>query len=560
MRYQRLHFVHVEQNTDSHQKELALAKARSHTATINHWKKHGGFEQTALRRLSKRTGARDERSWKFWQISHNGDSREDPKPASSPSPVTLEPPALLRQCEADPFDCMGFQITPEMRRIIFLARTYFLPSLYVYPFMQRLSARCPPGVDPSSVGHQLAKGSASSGWAFGASMPAWICDHITSLLPFHEGQQKRELQRLALQLKHRSFCSLRDQLVQISNSTSILDIDVFVHVMWLHGAECVARNWAAAKVHARALTAMLDMVRDRPELMTLIIIIQYNDTELCTRVMQKTTMDFEACFKQKLENFVWEHQNSLPKAPKFDGTLNPVIASSSFLRPIFIRLRHFLALGDDSSCIESPKPLSGKVLWIWISSLTQQDTAKLLNRFLDLTSHKNRTLPTGLRFLEACLTLTTLHLLRKYFHESPMRGVDLRDCSQSIMTRLRLYLKLAIEFCTPEEIKQHQAAFFWMFFTIVQHDVRLNPNSMPTNGGGRSMSLTINVAGPSWSNTKFAEFAHTTGATTWPGARRILQQFLYTDHYEPHAKAWYKLQLHHAVRLRLVHEKQTQQP
>ncbi|KAJ9614064.1 hypothetical protein H2200_002200 [Cladophialophora chaetospira] len=461
--------------------------------------------------------------------------------ASSPPP---EAATSLLESPSDPFDAMGFKITPEMTRIIHIAQTSFLPSLYVYPYIKRLSRRFPPTANPSCTGEQLADGNVGLGFSFGGCTSAWICDHITSLLRFHDGQQKRELERAALQLKHHSLGSLRDKMLQLPELAGAAGMDLMVHVMWLHGVESMARNYDAAKAHARALSVILDSHKERPEMISLMIIMQFNDVELCTRAMRRTTMDFESSFGKALDVFMQEHAALIPQPLENDETLHPCLASSAFLRPICARLRHFLVLSDSPEPIEAPKdPSSGKVLWIWISSMTQQDTGRLLNRFLDLTELRNKQNPKsswGLRYTEACLTITMLHLLRKYFHESPMRGVDLRDGSQSIMKRLRYYLKLAIKHSTLADVTYHREAFLWMFFAGAQYETRLKSDQKIEFEERDANNIKTSDASTSWFSMMLAEQAKALGATIWPEARKILQQFLYTDYFEPHGEKWFE--------------------
>lgn len=76
-----------------------------------------------------------------------------------------EPVQNLLGHSSDLFDSLGFRITPEMSWIINLARYTFLPSLYTYPYIKRLSAKLPANVKPSSTGEQLAEGNGKLGFS-----------------------------------------------------------------------------------------------------------------------------------------------------------------------------------------------------------------------------------------------------------------------------------------------------------------------------------------------------------------------------------------------------------
>ena len=255
-------------------------------------------------------------------------------------------------------------------------------------------------------------------------------------------------------------------------------------------------------------------------------------------------MDFKHCFGSRLQKYWQDHSTLIPVAPENDETLHRCIASSPFLQPICARLRHFLVLSDSPGPIDAPRdPSSGDVLWLWISSMTQQDTGMLLNRFLDLTEVqcKGKTSKSlGLRYIEACLTLTMLHLLRKYFHESPLKGVDFRDASQPIMTRLRTYLKLAIKHSTLADVTYYREAFLWMFFAGAQYEIRFKADQKIVFEDRDTNNTRQESAGSVWFSKMLAEQAKALEATKWPGARKILQQFLYTDYYEPNGEKWYE--------------------
>ena len=129
---------------------------------------------------------------------------------------------------------MGFEITPDMRRIISIAKHSLLPSIYVYPYIKRLSSRYPVTIKPSSTGEHLAEGNVKMGFSYEGATSAWICSHTTSLRRFHHGKQRLELERMALQLKHHSLHSLRDKMLQYPRAAGAVDMDLIMHVMWLH--------------------------------------------------------------------------------------------------------------------------------------------------------------------------------------------------------------------------------------------------------------------------------------------------------------------------------------
>jgi hypothetical protein len=115
-----------------------------------------------------------------------------------------------------------------------------------------------------------------------------------------------------------------------------------------------------------------------------------------------------------------------------------------------------------------------------------------------------------------------------------------------------LYLKLAIKFCTLEEIHRHQTAFFWMFFVVTQYEMGLKSNAMPIKKNKSSKKLTVDFVGQSWLSRKLAEFAKAMGIVAWAEGRQVLQQFLYTDHHGPHGETWYEATMREAMRPRLV--------
>lgn len=437
-----------------------------------------------------------------------------------------------------------------MKRIISIAKHSLLPSIYVYPYIKRLSAKYPITIKPSSTGEQLAEENVGMGFSYSGCTSAWICSHTTSLLKYHEGRERRELERMAMQLKHHSLSSLRDKILSLPKSTERIDMDLIMHVMWLHTIECMARDWDAAKAHAKALSVVIEALEGSPEMITILIPIQFNDIELCVHKMRRTTMDFEGPFGQRLIKYWQAHNKLIPQQPDNDDALHQCLASSDFLQPICARLRHFLRLSDSPGLIDAPEdPSSGDVIWLWISSMTQYDTGILLNRFLDLTETKNKRRPSlsrspssgGLRYTEACMTLTMLHLLRKYFHESPLRGVDFRDASQIIMTRLRTNLKLAIKHSTLADVTYYREAYLWMFFAGAQHEAKSKSDrKLEFEDGDRNNSAKPGSVANAWFGMMLAEQAKALGVPKWDEARKILEQFLYTDYYEPHGEKWYE--------------------
>jgi hypothetical protein len=428
----------------------------------------------------------------------------------------------------DPFDILGFQITTDMHEIIEISVHSLLPSLYLYPYMKRLSRKLPSNVSPLASAATLIEGNLAQGFGHEGCASAWICAHTNSLAKFHSGLQQSKMQSMAMWLKGHALKSLYQRISKLSDIKN-LDPSLVMQVVWVHGISCMENRFEDAEMHARLLSKILGVLLDGPMMVEIFITAMYNDLELAVNSMKRTTLDFELCFGEKLTAFWLQHAVYIPKLVNIDKQSHRCIAQPD-LRLIFTRLRQFLRLSDTDDLVEVPNhPSGGLILYAWISSVTQYDSGILLCRYIDLMDFKLQTATLGERYMEAALTLTLLHLLRKYFHETPFCGVDLRDASKPIMSALKTTLGLALKHSTKLEVSVNEEALLWMLFVGSQHEQRLHSEAGSTD----DMLQT-------WFQPKLIAQARSLGVLKWVDAHTLLQSFLYTDFHVPNGETWYE--------------------
>ncbi|KAJ9612517.1 hypothetical protein H2200_004114 [Cladophialophora chaetospira] len=495
------------------QKHLDQAEARSHVAKFSH----------------RRRVSREGRAKAFTQGALGPYDFSQPGSFYSRQRQRApEPERNFSGSPVDPFDTLGFRITPEMHRIIKVAIHSFLPSLYGYSYIKRLSTKIPSSVRPDNSVAELVQRNIKQGFAHKSCTSAWICTHTISLLYFHGSQQRRDMQRTSLYLKGHAISTLRQRISKLADLRQI-DTSLVLQLVWVHGIACMERRFDDAKAHAQLLSRVLNVLLDGPLMVEIFLTAMYNDIELAVSQMKRTTLDFEQCFGKKLAAFWQQYASHIPKLREIDNCSSSCIVSPN-LRAIVARLRHFLRMSDSDETIKtSEHPSTGQIMYAWISSVTQYDSGILLNRYLDLMDHQIDSMTLGERYTEAAVTLTLLHLLRKYFHETPLHGIDIRDASRPIMFALQLTISLAIENSSEAERSANEDAYLWMFFAGAQHEVHFE-----------SMYTAAVMPPCHWYRKMLAKQARRLNVMEWLDSRRVLQHFLYTDHLEPHASKWFE--------------------
>lgn len=173
------------------------------------------------------------------------------------------------------------------------------------------------------------------------------------------------------------------------------------------------------------------------------------------------------------------------------------------------------------------------LIYSWTSTATGYDIGALVNHFLDLEDcsanvYYART-SEGKRYVEAALTLTTIYIIRKGIHEADVNGVDVRDCSHELITRLIRTLKKCFTVCTMLELVENADALMWVLFWIVHHEERVRL--------GLVHLQKVNDE-DGWAEERLVRCINERGILSWCQVQNILEGFAFVGSLKPEAGLW----------------------
>ncbi|OAL24653.1 hypothetical protein AYO22_05442 [Fonsecaea multimorphosa] len=530
------------------EKELETANQKSHAARWSHDKrKRRKQEQKALllsedhdasaiygHSAGRQKEIRGDSGLLLYEGDHSLQPRR-PHTARDSIPSLLE---VLPGGNSDPFNALALQITPEINKLITFIRDGYLPGVYITSYMKFKEApRGAPMLTTIGEGfHVFGQRTVAKVWNSmkeefsdeGRAL-SWCSSYIPVLAKFSSPETARDLQFLAIKMRTKSMMMLKKRIENLSLDVPP-EISLVSQIVSLFRAACKENDIPAAKVHANIIQRLVDRV-ETPDLhiRTLFMTCMNNDTELAIAQMRNTFFDFENWVQKQIARFwVETPEKHMPQLPADYKALHESIQLDA-TRQAAIRLRQYLFVRSTTVNLNDPDDLDRTdAIYTIFTTYAQYDSGALINAYINLIAGKVYKMEESLRYIEASLALTTLHILRRGIFEATIYGYDHRTSHHMItINHLEGTMRTALTFATAHELTQYREALLWIFFYGARFEWRVN------------QTIQDIMAPRTWFTKKFARQAEILQLIEWPQARDILNHFVFYEFLEPYLATWF---------------------
>ncbi|EXJ76447.1 uncharacterized protein A1O5_00955 [Cladophialophora psammophila CBS 110553] len=359
---------------------------------------------------------------------------------------------------------------------------------------------------------------------------SWCSSYLPVLAKFSSPDTARDLHFLAIKMRTKSMQILKDRIENLSLDTPP-DMSLISQIVSLFRAACKENDIPAAKVHASIIQRLVDRVETSDlHIRTLFMTCMNNDTELAIAQMRNTFFDFENWVQRQIARlWVETPETHMPKLPGEYKAFHDSVQLRA-TRQAAIRLRLYLSVRSTTVNLNDPEDLDRTdAVFTIFTTYSQYDSGALINVYINLVAGKGYEIMTeSLRYIEASLALTTLHILRRGIFEATIYGCDHRTSHHMItINHLEGTMKNALDLATADELAQYREALLWIFFYGARFEWRVNQ--------------TIKGITPlrTWFTKGFVRQAEILELTDWPQAREILNQFVFYEFLEPCLTAWF---------------------
>ncbi|KIW29613.1 uncharacterized protein PV07_05416 [Cladophialophora immunda] len=505
------------------QKEHLLNEAQGHYASVNN--RHLTDQQQDIRGPGRLVFYRADHLLQRWDL-HT--ARDD-------SPSLLE---ILPGGNSDPFNAQALQITPQVNKLITFIRDGYLPGVYITSYMRFKDApRGAPMLTTIGEGfHVFARRTVAKVWNSmkeefsdeGRAL-SWCSSYMPVLAKFSSPDTARDLHFLAIKMRTKSMKILKTRIEKLSLDIPP-DISLVSQIVSLFRAACKENDIPAAKIHANIIQRLVDRV-ETPDLhiRTLFMTCMNNDTELAIAQMRNTFFDFENWVQKQIARFwVETPETHMPQLPAEYKALHSSVRLHA-TRQASIRLRQYLFVRSTTVDLNDPEDLNRTdAVYTIFTTYSQYDSGALINAYINLIAGKGYKMKESLRYIEASLALTTLHILRRGIFEATVYGCDHRTSHHMItINHLEGTMQKALSIATTDELARYREALLWVFFYGARFEWRVNEkikDIMPPR---------------TWFTKMFARQAEILELTEWPQARDTLSHFVFYEFLEPYLATWF---------------------
>lgn len=361
---------------------------------------------------------------------------------------------------------------------------------------------------------------------------SWVSSYMPVLAKYSPPDTARTLNLIAIKIRSKSMKILKGRIENLSPD-STPDLTLISPIVSLFRASCKENDIPSAKIHAEVICRLLDRVEtvDR-DIQVLFITIMNNDTEVAVTHMRHTFFDFEGWVQTQLARFWTETPDRTlpPVSPEYKD-LHPSIQLQA-TQTACIRLRRYLLARQTPIDLDDPKDLdrTDSVLTVF-ATYSLYDTGVLMNVYMNLVAGKVYQMAEAIRYFEAAVALTTLHILRRGIFEATIYGGDHRiSYHVTTIDHLEGTLKNALKVATQAELTQYREALLWVFFYGSRFEWRANKKNH------NQVSHPLRT----WFTKMFTIQVRLLEVEEWPKARQVLRQFVLYEFLEPDLPSWFE--------------------
>ena len=456
------------------------------------------------------------------------------------------PMTCLAKGNSDPFDCHVFGITPSVNRMFTFARDVYFQTLAVAPLLRRILQ----GEADHARYFSFGQGNADT-------TAAQVVCYSACLSRFLPNARDFETEWLPLRIQAlRRLRALLSQRTEHSEPAPVL----VRQICYLLQADVEARQLDTATSHAMVLKQLFQFMLPNRVTIPLYFGAIHIGLLLATLRFEPTIINLED-WHPTMWQMSWSQVESVVEGLEGPSGLFPTekelhpIIESHFLRGYFCRFRHYQSIVRLDVVDTLDARSKGVLLAQWAHTRLTDDAAKLLNRYIVLTtapasSHcEGRLVDTdSLRklsvstLIDATLTLSILCTLWVHFLVAriPETGIDIRDISDVLAPKLRETLMALSAHSTSPQLADtgYQEMLFWMLFAgaIFEQSPTIYRRQRLEMEKETSKAQTNTKHHVWWFSSQLAGQARRLGLTRWQNAKNLLERFAYDDLLDPNFK------------------------
>ncbi|EXJ71461.1 uncharacterized protein A1O5_05269 [Cladophialophora psammophila CBS 110553] len=526
------------------EKELQVSERKAHAARVAHARRRQvrGIGQVRQGRTISRAADVSVGSRRSSQSSDTtgGEYRGDETPQDDGRLVLLSvtqqsPLQLSQHGSSDPFSSQAIPITPRVNQVLQYA-SQSLASLFATSYTRRLfSGTLKQSFNPKGVGAIRDVKSLLWTWEWSSaeegSLSSYVSMYATSMTRFLPKQIHKEYSVMALSLRTRSLEVLRKRISYL-DATRGPDMALIMNVIRLFRMDSFAGDVNAARLHANMIHSFAESVPELDRKAHFISMTAYNDIVSATNQLRRPLMNYENWIQTFLDECREIIAQYLPPEPTDDKDIHHSVSLYK-LRAVMKRFRWYLSMGGGKAGLAPRTLREAEMIRRWIMVSAQKNVATLLHLYAELTEDDGPTLE--LHLTNIALTLTLIMSLQKSIWEATLNGADICDSSRVILPRLERVMTSILETATLEELHYYREAHFWVFFVGAQMEQQKVQANHPS-----PYQANQTPPHPLWFGNMLVQQARFLGLWKWSDARKLVQQFVFNQFWEPAPSSWYE--------------------
>lgn len=432
------------------------------------------------------------------------------------------------------------RVSSEMMQAISFTR-FHLARSWSPNFMLRLVSGSMNGV---SFEHAQAQRATQWMWQLWTSnvFLFWsvVASVMPTMIPHLPPGQKSDAQKMALELKERSFNGLRDMLHDDSPKSAGKLLVTAYHVKSLFREACASGDTQAASYHCQMLAQLAGKLIESSPTIEFHRIALWGDALPALLQLRRPVVDFKVELAQIVQNIWTVAEPILPDTRMVNFEL-PGCLLNHTLREAFLHLKRAVYILNVSMVTTPDEQLTRvELLFQWLTTKAEHYTCRLLNMYHDLieptgTAELLGELSEGERQVQAALALALLFAYQKSFFDiCEGDGVDINESANVVVPALKKTLQCVERDCSKSEQLFSQDAIFWI--TVVGVWAERRPTISENSG---NVSLEPSDAENHWFESELSRYASDPRLNSWSKAKKVLNGFVWNDSWDPNAGKWY---------------------
>ncbi len=505
------------------EKNLEVARARSHTARVMHGRKRG------------------QRSTEYIpsdQVKPNSQGHTTFS-ASNKGTGAVLPLIKPFKGNSDPFHMVGLEITPEINRILTFARDVMVPRQYYNSMYRRMSLGVTHDRSSEKDSAMISRGGATRDWQTTQGSIKDECAVLARLSAYASVMVKvnPDLQwprTASLFLRQRAIKLLKLALTEKIRKGDENIAHFLLPLYGLFNGECIDGNIDAAYEHGKILKLIFE---SGTFTIQLLIQVPYIDVDFAVKDGHRTFLDVEGWCQKVLDGLVQKFiREAQPPTPN-DDDLHPCVAYEP-LRQLWLgRLSVVRCISEGTYMVQRCASQSIQdLVFAYFSARGFMDHGRLNNMYHDLVEAKVLDERSEAERLTLAGMIAALqYIARRTGHDCVINGVDIRDASGQLMAQLEDCMRISIAKSNTQELQDFAEAYLWMAFVGTLETERRREGNVKAFQQIRDRAFS-----GVWFASRLRKQADVLGIRSWPAMRKISEKFIYADFLEPNGSTWFE--------------------